>query len=106
MWTRVNRSVPMQSLGLTRARADARELSFDSVRERERPEREPPPPPLSSLPPSELTRLPLVSQHHHHHNNTQATHVLFESASGYALFDVRALDEIGTSADKVQESIR
>lgn len=36
----------------------------------------------------------------------QATHVLFESASGYALFDVRALDEIATSADKVQESIR
>jgi hypothetical protein len=32
--------------------------------------------------------------------------VLFESASGYALFDVRALDEIGTSAEKVQESIR
>jgi hypothetical protein len=32
--------------------------------------------------------------------------VLFESASGYALFDVRALDEIATSADKVQESIR
>jgi hypothetical protein len=55
------------------------------------------PPPLPPPPPP--PRSPLSS-------TTQATHVLFESASGYALFDVRALDEIATSADKVQESIR
>jgi hypothetical protein len=32
--------------------------------------------------------------------------VLFESASGFALFEVKELDEIGNSADKVQESVR
>ena len=36
----------------------------------------------------------------------QALFVLFESASGFALFEVKELDEIGNSAEKVQESVR
>lgn len=36
----------------------------------------------------------------------QALFVLFESASGFALFDIKGLDEIGQSADKVQASVR
>lgn len=36
----------------------------------------------------------------------QATFVLFESASGFALFEVRELDEIGQAADKVQATVR
>jgi hypothetical protein len=36
----------------------------------------------------------------------QATFVLFESASGFALFDVKGIDEIGQAADKVQASVR
>lgn len=35
----------------------------------------------------------------------QALFVLFESASGFALFDIKGLDEIGQAAEKVQESI-
>lgn len=35
-----------------------------------------------------------------------ALFVLFESASGFAIFEVRELDEIGGSAEKVQESVR
>ncbi|KAI8473241.1 MAG: hypothetical protein J3K34DRAFT_375598 [Monoraphidium minutum] len=34
-----------------------------------------------------------------------ALFVLFESASGFALFEAKDLDEIGNSADKVQESV-
>jgi hypothetical protein len=37
---------------------------------------------------------------------SQALFVLFESASGFGLFEVLGLDEIGNSADKVQESVR
>lgn len=36
----------------------------------------------------------------------QALFVLFESASGFALFDIKGLDEIGQAAEKVQESIK
>jgi hypothetical protein len=36
----------------------------------------------------------------------QALFVLFESASGFALFEAKDLDEIGNSAEKVQESVR
>jgi hypothetical protein len=32
--------------------------------------------------------------------------VLFESASGFALFEVKELDEIGNSAEKVQDSVK
>lgn len=32
--------------------------------------------------------------------------MLYESASGFALFDVKGLDELGQAADKVQESVR
>lgn len=31
---------------------------------------------------------------------------MYESASGFALFDIKGLDEIGQAADKVQESVR
>jgi len=31
--------------------------------------------------------------------------VLFESASGFALFDIKGLDEIGQAVDKVQASV-
>lgn len=34
-----------------------------------------------------------------------ALFILYESASGYALFDIKGLDEIGQAAEKVQESI-
>jgi hypothetical protein len=37
---------------------------------------------------------------------TQALFVLFESASGFALFDIKGVDEIGQSTDKVQASVR
>lgn len=63
-------------------------------------------PPSSLPPPSSLSPAPTSSKPSAQPHQSQATHVLFESASGYALFDVRALDEIGTSAEKVQESIR
>jgi hypothetical protein len=36
----------------------------------------------------------------------QALFVLFESASGFALFEAKDLDEIGNSAEKVQESVK
>jgi len=36
----------------------------------------------------------------------QALFVLFESASGFGLFEVKELDEIGNSAEKVQQSVR
>lgn len=35
----------------------------------------------------------------------QALFVLYESASGYALFDIKGLDEIGQAVDKVQASV-
>jgi nucleolar protein 56 len=31
--------------------------------------------------------------------------VLYESASGFALFDIKGLDEIGSAVDKVQASV-
>mmetsp|Transcript_38840 Transcript_38840/g.53949 ORF Transcript_38840/g.53949 Transcript_38840/m.53949 type:complete len:506 (-) Transcript_38840:464-1981(-) len=34
-----------------------------------------------------------------------ATHLLFESASGYALFEIDATDEIGATAEAVKESV-
>eukprot|EP00879_Flechtneria_rotunda_P003302 GHRR01003527.1.p1 GENE.GHRR01003527.1~~GHRR01003527.1.p1 ORF type:complete len:501 (+),score=194.82 GHRR01003527.1:494-1996(+) len=34
-----------------------------------------------------------------------ALFILYESASGFALFDMKGLDEIGQAADKVQESV-
>lgn len=34
-----------------------------------------------------------------------ATHLLFESASGYAIFDVKLKEEVGAQARAVQESI-
>ncbi|KAF6262555.1 hypothetical protein COO60DRAFT_1282656 [Scenedesmus sp. NREL 46B-D3] len=34
-----------------------------------------------------------------------ALFILYESASGFALFDIKGLDEIGQAADKVQESV-
>lgn len=36
----------------------------------------------------------------------QATFVLFESASGFALFELKGIDEIGQGIDKVQASVR
>ena len=36
----------------------------------------------------------------------QTTFVLFESASGYALLEVKEFDEISQAADKVQEAVR
>lgn len=35
----------------------------------------------------------------------QALFVLYESASGFSLFDIKGLDEIGTAADRVQDSV-
>lgn len=35
-----------------------------------------------------------------------ATFVLYESAVGYALFEIKEYDEIAQSSDKVQEAIR
>lgn len=35
---------------------------------------------------------------------TMATHVLFESASGYALFEVKLHEEVGAKTKSVQES--
>ncbi len=35
----------------------------------------------------------------------QALYLLYESASGYSLFEAYGLDEIGQSADAVQESV-
>jgi hypothetical protein len=35
----------------------------------------------------------------------QALYILYESASGYALFNVTALDEIGQNAAAVQDSV-
>lgn len=35
-----------------------------------------------------------------------ATHVLFESASGYAVFEVKQVEEIGAKTKEVQESIQ
>jgi hypothetical protein len=35
----------------------------------------------------------------------QALFVLYESASGFALFDIKGLDEIGQAVDKVQASV-
>lgn len=34
-----------------------------------------------------------------------ATHVLFESASGYGLFEASATDSVGASAEAVKESV-
>ncbi|KAF8073028.1 NOP56 [Scenedesmus sp. PABB004] len=34
-----------------------------------------------------------------------ALFILYESASGFALFDIKGLDEIGSAADKVQQSV-
>jgi hypothetical protein len=36
----------------------------------------------------------------------QALFVLFESASGFAIFDVKGYDEIAGATDKVQESVK
>ena len=36
---------------------------------------------------------------------TMATHLLFESASGYAIFEVKQHEEIGAKTDAVQKSI-
>lgn len=36
----------------------------------------------------------------------QTTFVLFESASGFSLFEVKEFDEIGQSLDKVQQAVR
>lgn len=33
------------------------------------------------------------------------THLLFESASGYTLYELLAVDEIGQSLDAVQQSV-
>jgi carotenoid cleavage dioxygenase-like enzyme len=35
-----------------------------------------------------------------------ALFVLYESASGYSLFEIKGLDEVGQAAHKVQESVR
>ena len=35
----------------------------------------------------------------------QTLHLLYESASGYALFETTGLDEIGQNADAIQESV-
>jgi hypothetical protein len=43
---------------------------------------------------------------HDTHATLQAMFILFESASGFALFNVHGIDEIGQAVDKVQESIR
>lgn len=37
---------------------------------------------------------------------SQALFILHESASGYSLFEIKGLDEIGQATDKVQESVR
>ncbi len=34
------------------------------------------------------------------------TFLLFESASGFALFEVKEFDEISQAADKIQEAVR
>lgn len=39
------------------------------------------------------------------HSLSQALFILYESASGYALFNVTALDEIGQNAAAVQDSV-
>lgn len=36
----------------------------------------------------------------------QTTFILFESASGFSLFEVKEFDEISQAADKVQEAVR
>ena len=33
-------------------------------------------------------------------------YLLYESASGYGLMEVTSMDEIGTTAEKVQESVK
>jgi hypothetical protein len=36
--------------------------------------------------------------------DTMATHILFESASGYAIFEVKQVEEIGSKTKEVQDS--
>lgn len=36
----------------------------------------------------------------------QAKYTLFETASGFALFEIKELDEIGQAVDKVQQATR
>lgn len=35
-----------------------------------------------------------------------ASHILFESASGYAIFEVKQYEEIGASTKEVQDSVQ
>ena len=40
------------------------------------------------------------------HHSQATTFVLFESASGFGLFEVKEFDEISQSAEKMQEAVR
>jgi hypothetical protein len=39
-------------------------------------------------------------------SSSQSTYVLFESASGYSIFEVASYDEISQASEKVQEAVR
>lgn len=43
---------------------------------------------------------------YHFSTRSQTTFVLFESASGFSVFEVKDFDEISTATDKVQAAVR
>lgn len=65
-------------------------------------------PPYAERQRAKSDRLEQLKQHTHTHTDTMSdslTHVLFENASGYALFEVTLQEEVAAKTKAIQEAI-